>query len=150
MSGSAFDLAAARAAAEGGEASLEAWVDAYLRGPGDNVAFADGLAREPRRWRGPVLLPLTRMERVCGPEPGLRYPMPEAPWRQTVGTLARGFERLDAFPPVILQYDEGAMLLSDGNHRHACFSLLGLEACWAIVWYAHPEQYAHHAARGFG
>jgi hypothetical protein len=48
---SQFNLAAAEQAAKNGE--LESFVLTYLEGPGDNLAFADGIRLERRWWRGP-------------------------------------------------------------------------------------------------
>ena len=56
---------------------------------------------------------------------------------------------LELFPPLIVEYDSGAFLVRDGNHRHGAFSLLGLTSCWCILWYANRESYEHHEARGF-
>jgi len=36
------------------EGRLEAWIQAFLRSPGGNVALADGLNLDERRYWGPV------------------------------------------------------------------------------------------------
>ena len=140
-----FDLASARAAASaGGAGRLEAWVHRYLAGPGGNPAFSEGLRLEPRRWRGPERVRLGWLERTCGPEPGIRFPVPESSWRGAIAQLAGSFRDLEDFPPLIAQYVAGRLLVNDGNHRLGAFSLLGLEVCWVILWYPNEAEFRHH------
>ena len=142
-----FDLAGARRAAQ--EGRLEAWVHAYLRGPARNAAFADGPLLEPRRWRGPVELPLAAPERVCGPDPDLPYPVPEAAWRRTLDHFAASFVRLEDFPPLIVEFDPARLAIHDGNHRHGAFEQLGLASCWCVLWYPDDARYRLHESRAF-
>ena len=142
-----FDLASAQEAAHADR--LEDWVQAYLVGPGRNQAFADGLRHRLRWWTGPWLLPLHRLERTCGPEQGMRFPVPLDSWRQRVSAIAASFERLERFPPLIAEYHAGRLLLNDGSHRYAAFATLGLAQCWVLVWYPDESQWDHHERQGF-
>ena len=143
----AFDLAAARSAAQAGQ--LEVWVHGYLCGPGRNEAFSKGLHLQPRRWHGPVEAPLASLRRSCGPEPEMPFREPLELWEQAVGHFASRPEPAEAFPPLLVRYEQGEMVISDGNHRYAAFSRRGFAACWIIIWYPDEAEYTHHEAQGF-
>jgi hypothetical protein len=142
-----FSLAGALTAAENGQ--LEAWVHSYLLGPGGNQPFSEGLLRRPRYWRAPELLPLRLLQRTCGPEPDLPFRVSLEAWQSRVGAIASGFCERNLYPPLIVQYSSGDLLISDGNHRFAAFEQLGLEACWVIVWYPDETELEHHSRDGF-
>lgn len=142
-----FGLKSAQLAASANE--LHRWVITYLRGPGNNSAFADGLERRIRHWRGPELIPLGQLERTCGPEPHMPFREPLESWRIRIARITSDFAGLDALPPVIAQYQSGRLLVNDGNHRLAAFEALGLASCWVIVWYADEGELEHHERLGF-
>ena len=62
------------------EGRLEPWVIDYLKGPANNIAFAEGLKKEQRYWRGPLEVPLSKLTRVCGPEVDMPYRVKELEW----------------------------------------------------------------------
>ena len=143
----AFDLASARRAAR--EDRLEVWVHEYLRGPGRNVEFSTGLHLKPRRWHGPVEAPLARLRRSCGPELEMPFRETRELWEQAVSDFASRLEPVEAFPPLLVRYEQGQMVISDGNHRYAAYSQRGFAACWIVIWYPDEAEYAHHESRGF-
>ena len=143
----AFDLAAARRVARAGQ--LEAWVHEYLCGPGRNVEFSKGLYLKPRRWYGPVEAPLASLRRCCGPEPEMPFREQRERWEEAVGYFASRPEPIEAFPPLIVSYEQGQMVINDGNHRYAAFLQRGFATCWIVIWYPDESDYAHHEARGF-
>src|SRR5512145_1342881 len=100
-----FDLASANDAATCDE--LEGWVHDYLLGPGHNPAFSDGLRLRSRFWQGPILVPLVLLQRKCGPEPGMPFPVPATSWKQRISEIAAHFNTLEAFPPLIVEYRSG-------------------------------------------
>ena len=142
-----FDLAAARRAGETG--TLEAWVHEYLRGPGRNLPFSEGLTLQPRRFRGPLEVPLRSLQRGCGPEPEMPFRESSELWEQAVDYFARLPEPIEAFPPLIVSYRQGVLVINDGNHRHEAFARRGFQSCWIIVWYPSVDEFEHHEARGF-
>ena len=142
-----FDLESAHAAARMG--ALENWVHAYLNGPAANPEFSVGLRVEPRSYRGPCLLPLRALTRLCGPEVWCRFQEPSDIWRAAVEKLLPSVRDEAPMPPLLVQYDFGEWLLTDGNHRHAAFLLAGQAQYWCIIWYPDREQLEHHKARGF-
>jgi hypothetical protein len=137
-----FDLDSARRAAAANE--LQSWVVTYLRGPGNNDAFADGLELRKRYWRGPELIALERLERTCGPEPHMPFRQDADSWETRVAQITAGFNHIEAFPPLIVRYQTGRMLVNDGSHRLAAFETLGLLRCWVIIWYADEGELEHH------
>ena len=144
-----FPLKTAHKAAANND--IEGWVHRYLLSEGDNKAFSDGLYKEKRYWRGPMLFPMASLTRVCGPEEGMpyRYPDPK-PWNDFIAYLIKGFGELEAYPPLIVSYVDGQFIIDDGNHRFYAFEQMGIEACWVILWYPDREQYDAHAGQGFG
>jgi hypothetical protein len=139
-----FDVRSCMDAANCGR--LDRWVHDYLSvGPWANAGLRDGLQRKPRYWIGPILLPLGRMERCCGPEPGMEFPIPPGSWQRTVSEMASKLADPMAIAPLIVQWRGGALSIRDGNHRHAAMTAAGWEACWAIVWCDSPDD--HRRAR---
>ena len=141
------DLASARAAAEAG--NLEGWVHRYLTGPGQNAAFSEGLTREERFWRGPLLIGLGKLKRTCGPEPEMPYREPADRWDARVAALRAESGGVEHYPPLLVQYESGRLLIRDGNHRYAALEALRVEWCWIILWYANAAEFRHHEVRGF-
>lgn len=117
------------------EGRLEEWIHAFLMSVGRNEGLSDGLKLQPRYWIGPVLMPLNRMERCCGPEPTMEYVMDPDHWEQHTGRMVASLEKGWMPPPLIAQYGhEKAFILRDGNHRYHALSRAGREAYWCIVW----------------
>jgi hypothetical protein len=56
----------------------------------------------------------------------------------------------ETYPPLLVRYEQGQLVITDGNHRHAAFALRGLSTCWVVIWYPRPAELAHHEAHGFG
>ena len=113
------------------------WIDAFLRGPAENEAFADGLKLHHRYWLGPVTVKLHHLERCCGPEPYMEYVMPEESWRQRTTTLSRWIRDGWDMPPVVGQLRRQRVSVRDGNHRLGALEQLGIEYAWIFVWNDH-------------
>lgn len=142
-----FTLKTAQQAKEQGE--LELWVHTYLMGPANNVPFVDGLKREKRYWRGPLEISLSRLKRMCGPEADMPYRVLEDHWLEKTQRIAKSFEVIENFPPLIVSIVDGIFQIDDGNHRYQAFSSLGLESCWIILWYPALGDYQRHEERDF-
>lgn len=67
-----------------------------------------------------------------------------------VGRLVRDAAPPETYPPLLVRYEQGQLVITDGNHRHAAFALRGLSTCWVVIWYPRPAELAHHEAHGFG
>ena len=131
------------------QSQLESWILTYLEGPANNRPFADGWRREQRYWHGPLELHLRALTRVCGPEPEMAYQVTLDAWRNHTSKIARSFRSLTDFPPLIVEYTDDKLLISDGNHRHHVFNTLGLEMCWVILWYPTVDDYEAHQRINF-
>lgn len=126
------------AAAEG---RLEAWIHGYLSGEGNNQAFSDGLRLTERRYTGPLVFPLRRLERCTGPEETMRYRVDRESFERRVRgieqALARGFD----LPPLIINYSGGRFELNDGNHRYEALTRTGADRFGVIVWTTGNEDF---------
>ena len=132
------------------ENDLEGWAHRYLLSEGGNKPFSDGLYKEKRYWRGPMLFPMGSLTRVCGPEEGMPYRYPDrAPWDAYINKLINEFSELELYPPLIVSYVDGKFIIDDGNHRFYAFEQLGIEAVWVILWYPDKAHYDAHARRDF-
>jgi hypothetical protein len=135
-----FDVLACVDAANCGR--LDDWVDAYLSaGDWANAGLREGLRLQRRYWIGPLLLPLSRLERCCGPEPGMKYPIAADAWQRKVGAMASNLADPMGIPPLIIEWRAGALMICDGSHRHAAMTAAGWDACWAIVWCNSVDDY---------
>jgi hypothetical protein len=114
---------------------VEDWVHAYLgAGPWANSGLREGLQRHPRHWIGPLLLPLQRLERCCGPETGMEFSVPADAWHCKVSEIASGLTDPKDLPPLIVEWRAALLSIRDGNHRYAAMTAAGWRACWVIIW----------------
>jgi hypothetical protein len=74
---------------------------------------------------------------------------PPEDWERAVAQLAATGAPVEAFPPLLVRYEQCEFQVSDGNHRHEAFKRHGLDSCWVIVWYPGVADFDHHAERGF-
>ena len=124
---------------------LTEWVDAYLRvDEWINLDFADGLQTQPRWWLGPVLFPLETLNRLCGPEDGMRYPADPGHWERKVKEFAGSADDPAALPPIITQIIDGKLCVGDGNHRVEAARRKGWEAIWGIIWFDSKTDWQEH------
>ncbi len=136
------DWSAAAALDAARDESLEAWIHAYLRtGPWANKGLSDGLRLARRWWRGPVEIPLTRLERVCGPEEQMEFREPVEAFESAVSRIARDLENPLAVPPLIAEYRRGHLSVRDGSHRLAAAERRGWASCWVVIWYNWEEDW---------
>lgn len=141
---SEFDVPTARQYAE--EGRLEAWIHAYLNtGYWANLAFSEGLKRQPRWWRGPLEIRLPALSRCCGPEPTMEFRMEPAAWENRVASLTRTMtnDPLE-LPPLIVEYRQAELSIRDGNTRYAVMEQRGWPTCWAVIWYNTEADYREH------
>jgi hypothetical protein len=144
-----YSVEAARAAAEQDE--LNAWVADFLASPGsDNAPLGHTLTEPPRCWLGPVELPVDQLHRLAGPsgDPVL-VPFDEDDWRDDVDDMADRIED-DGWepPPVIVTYQEGRLVLEDGNHRVEGARRAGNDQVWALVAFDDPAERDRFSRQG--
>lgn len=142
-----FTLHSARAA--GVEGDLEAWVHRYLNGPGANPGFSDVLWLQRRWWRGPLEVPLSTLKRTCGPGPEMPWREPAEAWDRRTDELVAMMTYVEDWPPLIVEYVNGQLLIRDGNDRFAALERVGHSTCSIILWYPDEASYLKHGDNGF-
>ena len=117
MSSRRFSLETAREAAVGDRLAL--WVGDFLASRGsDNAALAAGLAQERTWWLGPLRVPLADLVQLAGPEEeDVLIPIEPDEWEHDVEQMEESVEQGWEPPPLILEYQDGRLLIQDGNHR---------------------------------
>lgn len=133
MSDPRFTLATAKEAAE--TDSMAIWVGEFLASRGsDNAELAAALANRPHWWVGPVCLPIDRLEPLAGPDDDVLVPVEPEAWEGDVGEMASSLEEGWEPPPVLVEHQDGKLLLQDGNHRHEALRRAGATHVWAVIW----------------
>jgi hypothetical protein len=133
-----FDLASARAAAAEDRTAI--WVGAFLASRGsDNEVLAAALAQDEHWWLGPVEVPLDDLVRLAGPEDDALVPIDEEEWEGDVGDMAESLEEGWEPPPLLAEYQDGRLLLQDGNHRYEALQREGAPAAWVLIFFDDPE-----------
>ena len=133
-----FDLASARRAADDDETAL--WVGDFLASRGsDNEILAAALAQKPHWWAGPLLVRVNDLERLAGPEDDALVPIEEEEWEDDVETMEESIEQGWEPPPLLAEFQDGRLLLQDGNHRYEALRRAGEDEAWVIVWFDSPE-----------
>jgi ParB-like nuclease domain len=137
---------ASRAAERNG---LAEWVADFLASPGsDNAVLAQQLSNPPRRWLGPVQLPIDQLQRLAGPpgEPVL-VPVDEDFWRDDVEEMKELVEEEGwTPPPVIVTWDRGELVVEDGNHRLEGLRRASVSQAWAVVGFTDATERARFAS----
>lgn len=113
--------------------SFAKWLDAFLRGPGNNIQLADGLLRAPRWWIGPSQIALESLILKCGP--GLEFHEDPYVWNRRTEQLSSAIRAGLAVPPLVAEYKNDSLILADGNHRCAALLQCGVATYWTAVWF---------------
>ena len=136
-SATTFDLDGARRAAARDETAR--WVGDFLASKGsDNAILAAALAQRRHWWLGPIELPIADLVRLAGPEDDALVPIDDREWEADVQSMeesvAAGWEP----PPLLAEYQDGRVLLQDGNHRYEALAREGAEVAWVLVYFDDP------------
>jgi hypothetical protein len=112
-----FSTRGARAMAARGE--LERWLHAYLtcEPRWANPGLANGLRRAPRRYRGPLEMPVALLERKCGPEPEMEFRQDPASFEEHIRAIAASLVEPEDLPPLVVEDLGGRLMVCDGTHR---------------------------------
>ena len=140
-----FDLASARAAAAADRAAI--WVGEFLASRGsDNEVLAAALAQKEHWWLGPMRVPLDDLVRLAGPEDNALVPIDEDDWEADVGEMAESLEEGWEPPPLLAEYQDGRLLLQDGNHRYEALQRDGAPEAWVLIFFDDPADRDRFAA----
>lgn len=141
-----FSLASAFAAAEAGE--LARWVGDFLASRGsDNATLAAGLAQREHWWFGPQRVAVDDLERLAGPEEDeVLVPIDEDEWEDDVGAMEESIEQGWEPPPLLAQFQDGKLLLQDGNHRYEALVRAGEPEAWVLIWFDSEDDFERYRA----
>ena len=130
-----FSLASAREAAERDETAL--WVGEFLASRGsDNATLAAGLAQHKTWWLGPLQVPLSELTQLAGPEDeDVLIPVETEEWEEDVEKMEESVEQGWEPPPLLAEYQDGELLLQDGNHRYEALKRAGEDKAWILIWF---------------
>ncbi|MGZ4675874.1 MAG: hypothetical protein ACXVJ7_00245 [Acidimicrobiia bacterium] len=140
-----FSLETARRAAERGETAR--WVGDLLASPGsDNAVLAAALAQRRHWWVGPIRLPVEDLVRLAGPEDDALCPIDDDEWEADVEAMEESVEEGWEPPPLLAEYQDGRILLQDGNHRYEALVRQGDPEAWVLVYFDDPRTRDRFAA----
>jgi hypothetical protein len=129
-----FSLSSARAAAAADRTAL--WVGEFLASRGsDNAALAAALAQEPHWWVGPIRVPLDDLVRLAGPEQDALVPVAREEWEDDVEDMQESLDQGWEPPPLLAEYQQGRLLLQDGNHRYEALARGSAREAWVLVFF---------------
>lgn len=141
-----FSLASAFAAAR--DDRLAVWIGEFLASRGsDNEILAASLARRRHWWLGPVRLPTADLVRLAGPEDEALCSIDEDEWEEDVDAMEESLEEGWEPPPLLVEYQDGKLLLQDGNHRFEALVRAGEKDAWTLVMFASPADRDEFASR---
>ena len=134
-----FSLETAFEAADRDELAL--WVGDFLASRGsDNAVLAAGLAQDRHWWLGPLRLPVEELERLAGPEDDALCEVEPEEWEHDVSKMEESVEQGWEPPPLLVEYQDGKLLLQDGNHRYEALVRAGETHAWVLVWFDDPGE----------
>jgi hypothetical protein len=132
-----FSLASARAAAAEDRTAL--WVGEFLASRGsDNAVLAAALAQKPHWWVGPVPIPLDDLVRLAGPEIDALVRVPSDEWEEDVEEMQESLDHGWEPPPLLAEYQDGRLLLQDGNHRYEALVRARERDAWVLIFFDDP------------
>jgi hypothetical protein len=134
-----FSLAGAFAAATDDE-GLARWVGEFLASRGsDNRVLAGALAQQRHWWLGPLHVPVDELVRLAGPEDEALCPIEPGEWEGDVDAMEESLDEGWQPPPLLAQYQDGRLLLQDGNHRYEALVRAGETHAWTLIWFDDPS-----------
>ncbi len=119
---------------------IEEWLQLFLRHDGKNIALADGLLREERRYLGPCIINLDMLKIKQGAPEYLTKENEIAYFFYVVDMMKAHYSDWDV-PPLIVEYDGGIFRINDGRHRLEMYRQLGMESAYAVLWTTGEKNY---------
>ena len=133
-----FSLASARAAAADDQTAT--WVGEFLASPGsDNAVLAAALAQKPHWWVGPIAIPLADLVRLAGPEDDALVQVASGKWEDDVEEMQDSLDDGWEPPPLLAEYQDGRLLLQDGNHRYEAMARADEPDAWVLIYFDNPH-----------
>ena len=118
------------------EGRIEEWVQEYLRNKEEqyanpNFVLADGLLLEERFYYGPIEVKLDDIT-TMRVEKDLKGVELES-YNRRVDRMSSDFNGTN-FPPLILEYRDNKLYLTDGSHRYSTLRRKNIDKYYAIIW----------------
>ncbi len=100
---------------------------------------AAALAQKEHWWVGPIRVPLDDLVRLAGPESDALVPIERDEWEGDVEEMEESLEEGWEPPPLLAEYQDGRLLLQDGNHRYEALVRADEEHAWVLVYFDDSE-----------
>jgi hypothetical protein len=134
-----FSLASAREAAARDRTAI--WVGEFLASRGsDNAILAAALAQDRHWWVGPVEVKLDDLVRLAGPEDDVLVPIQTDEWEGDIREMQESLDDGWEPPPLLAEFQDGRLLLQDGNHRYEALVRADADTAWVLVFFADPGE----------
>ena len=104
------------------------------------MVLAAALARKRHWWLGPVQIPLDDLVRLAGPERDVLVPIAPDEWEGDVAEMGESLDHGWEPPPLLAEYQDGRLLLQDGNHRYEALARANERAAWVLVYFDDPAE----------
>lgn len=141
------DLCRVQSSAYLGENVLD-WLVSFLSSSGQNQDLARGIMEQRGSVYvfGPRIFPLCDMERICGPEEGMRYRLDRVSWEKKISCMMDSVLNGWSPEPIITSFvSSGASIhqmignrrvpILDGNNRYETLRRLGIKEHPTITLY---------------
>jgi len=89
---------------------------------------------------------LDDLVRLAGPEDDALVPIAEDEWESDVQSMGASVEAGWEPPPLLAEYQDGRILLQDGNHRYEALTRDGAASAWVLVYFEHEAERDSFAA----
>jgi hypothetical protein len=81
-------------------------------------------------------VPLASLTQLAGPEDeDVLIPVETEEWEEDVEKMEESVEQGWEPPPLLAEYQDGELLLQDGNHRYDALQRAGEDKAWVLVWF---------------
>ena len=120
---------------------IDEWLQLFLRNDGKNIALADGLLLEERKYLGLIKLNISFLKDVKEGTPEYLFKENDIEYFfWIVENMKSSLNGWDV-PPLIVEFRDGGFYVNDGRHRLEMFRQLGVEVIDAVVWTTGEEDF---------
>lgn len=120
------------------EASLEEWVQQYLRDEGHNIKLANILQENEIIWVDLIEYNLDKLKRAMGPEDDMLFKEEKEKWEERINNFAILIKGGFSPSPIIATDLWDDISISDGTHRFEALKKTGFKKYWVIFFTKNP------------
>ena len=91
-----------------------------------------------------VEIPLDDLVRLAGPEDDALVPIDGDVWEDDISSMEESVEDGWEPPPLLAEYQDGSLLLQDGNHRYEALSRTDAPSAWVLVYFDDEASYREY------